>query len=112
MVCSRPLHRPAQRTATRPTACTSPSPIASPRSQVRFCLFPMPSVKPHCLLAMLVPVRDAAADLPGFLESAGALTDAVIALDDGSEDTSAEILADSPLVKRLLRRPRGSWDDG
>lgn len=64
-------------------------------------------------LAILVPLRDAGADLPGFLESAGRLTDTVVALDDGSRDGTSRILAESSLVRAVIRtRPStGLWDD-
>jgi glycosyltransferase involved in cell wall biosynthesis len=69
--------------------------------------------RPH--LACLLPARNAAADLTGWLESAGSFADAVVALDDGSSDATGEMLAASPLVEVLLReRPRDSyadWDD-
>src|SRR5215210_506784 len=69
----------------------------------------------HPLLAVLVPARNTAADLPGWLESAGRFADAVVALDDGSTDDTAAILAASPLVARLLRNPvrpgYAGWDD-
>lgn len=45
----------------------------------------------------------------------GRFCDAVVALDDGSTDDTAEILARSPLVATLLRNPRrtgyGGWND-
>src|SRR3954471_17036378 len=66
-------------------------------------------------LLCLLPARNAANDLSGFLESAGEFCDAVIALDDGSTDHTAEILFSSPLVKQLLRNPTREdycgWDD-
>ncbi|HKG35518.1 MAG TPA: glycosyltransferase [Solirubrobacterales bacterium] len=69
----------------------------------------------HPLLAVLVPARNTAADLPGWLESAGRFADAVVALDDGSTDDTAAMLAASPLVARLLRNPvrpgYAGWDD-
>jgi glycosyltransferase involved in cell wall biosynthesis len=65
-----------------------------------------------CLLA----ARNAAADLPAFLASAAHLCDAVVALDDGSDDATRELLEGSPLVERLLLNPRRTswqgWDDG
>jgi glycosyltransferase involved in cell wall biosynthesis len=74
---------------------------------------PVTSNRP--LLACLLPVRDAAADLPGWLEAAEPLADLVIALDDGSNDETAAILERSTLVERLLRNPRRDgyrgWDD-
>jgi glycosyltransferase involved in cell wall biosynthesis len=72
----------------------------------------MPVTPVVCLL----PARNAERDLPGWLESAGRVADAVVALDDGSTDATAEILAASPLVKSLLRNPVRAgyhgWDDG
>jgi hypothetical protein len=66
-------------------------------------------------LVCLLPARNAAGELPGFLESAGSFCDAVVALDDGSTDQTAEILGASPLVKTLLRNPKREdfrgWDD-
>jgi len=67
-------------------------------------------------IACLLPARDAAADIPGYLESATALGAFVVALDDGSADATSELLADSPLVRTVLRNPRrddySGWDDG
>jgi glycosyltransferase involved in cell wall biosynthesis len=67
-------------------------------------------------IACLLPARDAAEDLPGYLESAIALGASVVALDDGSTDATAELLAASPAVSLLLRNPRrdgyAGWDDG
>lgn len=63
----------------------------------------------------LVPVRNAAVDLPGFFESAARFADGVLALDDGSTDDSLAILQASPLVKQVLSNPRREdyrgWDD-
>jgi glycosyltransferase involved in cell wall biosynthesis len=63
----------------------------------------------------LLPARNCAADLKGWLESAAAFADTVVALDDGSTDATGDVLAADPLVKVLLRNPgrasyRG-WDD-
>lgn len=67
------------------------------------------------LLLCLLPVRNAEADLPGFLASAARCCDGVLALDDGSTDATYDILAASPLVKQILRTPRREdyrqWDD-
>jgi hypothetical protein len=67
------------------------------------------------LLLCLLPVRNAEADLPGFLESVGRFCDGVVALDDGSTDATYDILAASPLVLKILRNPRRedyrAWDD-
>lgn len=63
----------------------------------------------------LLPARNAAADLPRFLDSATHYCDAIIALDDGSTDETADILMASPLVARLIRNPVRAdyrdWDD-
>jgi glycosyltransferase involved in cell wall biosynthesis len=66
-------------------------------------------------LVCLLPARNAAADVPGWLESVARFADAVIALDDGSSDTTAELLEAAPLVEEVLRNPRREtytgWDD-
>jgi peptidoglycan/xylan/chitin deacetylase (PgdA/CDA1 family)/glycosyltransferase involved in cell wall biosynthesis len=63
----------------------------------------------------LLPVRNGEADLPGYLAAVAGVADAVVALDDGSTDRTAEVLAASPLVARLLRNPPrpdySGWDD-
>ena len=63
----------------------------------------------------LLPARNASAHLPEWLESVARFADGVIALDDGSTDDTAVLLADSPLVCELLRNPRrdgyAGWDD-
>jgi hypothetical protein len=70
---------------------------------------------PRTPLVCLLPARNAVADLPGFLESAEGFCDAIVALDDGSTDDTASVLAKSTLVKVLLRNPRREdyrgWDD-
>jgi glycosyltransferase involved in cell wall biosynthesis len=67
-------------------------------------------------LVCLLPVRNGAADLPGYLDSAAGFADAIVALDDGSTDATRDILSAHPLVRILLTNPprpdyRG-WDDG
>jgi glycosyltransferase involved in cell wall biosynthesis len=66
-------------------------------------------------LALLMPARNCAAEIPPYLESASGFADTVIALDDGSTDDTAAALEGSPLVSRLLRNPRresyAGWDD-
>ena len=63
----------------------------------------------------LLPARNAAADLPGYFESAARFCDAVVALDDGSTDETRELLEACPLVEILLTNPRRKtyegWDD-
>lgn len=69
----------------------------------------------HAKLVCLLPVRNAEPDLDGWFESVRGFADAVVALDDGSTDRTAELLAAEPLVKILLRNPRRpshlGWDD-
>jgi glycosyltransferase involved in cell wall biosynthesis len=73
----------------------------------------VPAARP--LLVCLLPARNAEADLPGFLDGVSGYCDAVVALDDGSTDRTAEILDAHPLVRILLRNPRREdyreWDD-
>lgn len=63
----------------------------------------------------LLPARDAAAHLPAWFESVARFADAVVALDDGSVDGTAELLEAHPLVEVLLRNPVrpgfAGWDD-
>ncbi|MFA5883138.1 MAG: glycosyltransferase [Acidimicrobiia bacterium] len=63
----------------------------------------------------LLPARNAAAQVDDWLASIGALADAVVALDDGSEDDTAALLRAHPLVAQVLENPRRSgyagWDD-
>ena len=64
---------------------------------------------------VLLPARNAAADLPDWFASVEPFADAVIALDDGSTDDTAALLDAHPLVKVLLTNPRRDtyegWDD-
>jgi LCP family protein required for cell wall assembly len=66
-------------------------------------------------LVCLLPVRNGQLDLPGYFESVRRFADAVVALDDGSEDSTQEMLAAEPLVRVLLTNPRRAgyvaWDD-
>ncbi len=66
-------------------------------------------------LTCLLPARNAAADLPGWLESVARFADAVIALDDGSTDETRQILEASDLVTRVISNPPrdgyAGWDD-
>jgi glycosyltransferase involved in cell wall biosynthesis len=66
-------------------------------------------------LAVLVPARNAAHQLPEWLASVEHFADAVLALDDGSTDSTRQILAQHPLVREVLTNPvRESyegWDD-
>ncbi|HEX6202808.1 MAG TPA: glycosyltransferase family 2 protein [Thermoanaerobaculia bacterium] len=65
------------------------------------------------LLALLA-CRDETRYLPGWLANVTPHVDGVVALDDGSTDGSAELLAAQPAVVELIRRPPGdpeAWDD-
>ena len=69
----------------------------------------------QALLVCLLPVRNGAEDLPGYLASVRGFADAVVALDDGSTDDTRAILDADPLVKFVLSNPRREsargWDD-
>jgi glycosyltransferase involved in cell wall biosynthesis len=73
----------------------------------------LPTTSPR--LTCLLPVRNGAADLPGWFESVERFADSVVALDDGSTDGTAQLLGAHPLVEVLLsNEPRSSyrgWDD-
>ncbi|MGC4190415.1 MAG: glycosyltransferase [Thermomicrobiales bacterium] len=66
-------------------------------------------------IVALLPVRNAEAYLDGYFASIARVCDAVVALDDGSTDRTAEILRAHPLVKVLLQHPPRAdyqgWDD-
>jgi glycosyltransferase involved in cell wall biosynthesis len=68
------------------------------------------------VIVCLLPVRNAAMDLPGWFTSVRRFADAVVALDDGSCDDTAAVLAGEPLVRILLSNPwretYAGWDDG
>jgi glycosyltransferase involved in cell wall biosynthesis len=68
------------------------------------------------LIACLLPVRDGAAEIPGYLESVAAIGGVIVALDDGSNDETPQLLEASPLVAKLIRNPPrpdyAGWDDG
>lgn len=67
-------------------------------------------------IVCLLPVRNGAEDLPGYLAAVERFADAVIALDDGSTDATGMLLREHPLVHTLLANPRRSgycgWHDG
>jgi glycosyltransferase involved in cell wall biosynthesis len=66
-------------------------------------------------IVCLLPVRNGAHDLPGYLQSVERFADAVVALDDGSDDETRAALESSSLVKVVLsnpaRRDYKGWDD-
>lgn len=66
-------------------------------------------------LVCLLPARNCAEDLPGYLHSVSRFADAVVALDDGSTDETRSVLAAHPFVRIILSNPRrvgyGGWND-
>jgi hypothetical protein len=69
--------------------------------------------RPRVRVLALLAVRNDLRFLPGYFESVGPHVDGVIALDDGSDDGSAEYLASRPEVLELIRIPPGrlEWDE-
>ncbi|MFZ2029423.1 MAG: glycosyltransferase [Vitreimonas sp.] len=66
-------------------------------------------------LLCLLPVRNGVEHLPRYLDSVRRFSRGVIALDDGSTDRTATMLANDPCVLALLRNPRREnflgWND-
>ena len=64
-------------------------------------------------LIALLAVRDGMRHLPGFLRNVAPHVDGIIALDDGSSDGTAELLARHETVIELLHTPRDrpTWDE-
>ncbi len=62
----------------------------------------------------LVAFHNEARFLPGFLDNVAPHVDGIVALDDGSSDGSAELVAAHPALLELLRRPVRAphvWDE-
>jgi glycosyltransferase involved in cell wall biosynthesis len=72
----------------------------------------LPVWRPVRLLALLA-VRNHIRYLPGYVANVAAQTDGIIALDDGSDDGSAEFLSRCPAVLEVIRIPvdRPNWDE-
>lgn len=64
-------------------------------------------------LTALLAVRNGMRYLPGFLRNVAPQVDEIIALDDGSSDGSAALLAEHKAVVELLQNPidRPAWDE-
>src|SRR5262249_42977070 len=66
-------------------------------------------------LIVLLPVRNGAADLPGYFQAVRPFADAIVALDDGSTDETRSLLEAEPLVNILLTNPHRpdyrDWND-
>jgi len=64
-------------------------------------------------LIALLAVRNGMRYLPGFLRNVPPQVEAIVALDDGSSDGSAELLSQHESVIELIRRPldRPTWDE-
>lgn len=58
-----------------------------------------------------VRVYNEAAFLPRWLDAAAKLFNEVIAIDDGSEDATPDILASHPIVTKVVRKKRGRQTD-
>ena len=111
--------RTGSSTATRPARATSTSTGCSPSRRPS----PMPTrtTAPRAgrtpRLVVMVPARNAAADLPRWFASVERFADAVVALDDGSTDDTAAI-ARRPPPRRAsscatrAATPTTGWDDG
>ena len=67
-------------------------------------------------IVCLLPARNAASEIGAWLDSASAVADAVVALDDGSTDDTGAVLAAHPIVAKVLSNPRRvghlGWHDG
>ena len=64
-------------------------------------------------LVALLACRDEARRLPGYLDNVAPHVDAIVALDDGSTDGSADLLEADERVATVLRVPqdRPAWDE-
>jgi len=63
-------------------------------------------------LVALLQARNEQRFLPGWLENVAPAIDGIIALDDGSEDGTAELLSAHPKTLELIRNPAGqAWNE-
>jgi glycosyltransferase involved in cell wall biosynthesis len=63
-------------------------------------------------LLALLQARNEERFLPGWLANVSEIVDGIVALDDGSDDATAEMLAAHPKTVELIRKPRSdAWDE-
>jgi hypothetical protein len=63
-------------------------------------------------LIALLQARNEERFLPGWLANVGEIVDGIVALDDGSEDSTAAILGSHPKLIELIRNPAGNhWNE-
>lgn len=63
-------------------------------------------------LVALLQARNEQRFLPGWLENVAPAVDGIIALDDGSDDATAELLAAHPKMLQVIRNPAGQpWSE-
>jgi len=68
--------------------------------------------EPHIRLLALLQAKNEERYLPGWLENIGGCVDGIVALDDGSSDSTAEILASSPKMLEIIRKSPGTtWNE-
>jgi glycosyltransferase involved in cell wall biosynthesis len=61
---------------------------------------------------VLLQARNEESFLPGWLANLEGVADGIIALDDGSEDATAEILSAHPNTRKVIRKPAWTkWDE-
>ncbi len=63
-------------------------------------------------LLALLQARNEERFLPGWLANVGEFVDGIVAVDDGSDDATADILEAHPKTVELIRKPRSDhWDE-
>lgn len=63
-------------------------------------------------LIALLQARDEQRFIPGWLENVAPVVDGIVALDDGSQDATAEMLSSHPKLLHLIRNPPGqAWNE-
>ncbi|CAB4913808.1 unannotated protein [freshwater metagenome] len=94
----------------------SPAPVRlarAPLRRLRWGRARAMTARRRLRLIAVLAVRDEAAHLPSWLTNVAAQVDAIVALDDGSRDGSAEILRSHSSVAEVLANPidRPRWDE-